>query len=318
MRKIRLTFAALTFLVGGSEIAFSDIVQTRRGEFHNGIVAQDIFHLTTPYGEIAVQKARMAHLLLAPDNKGKDRIVSIDGEIFSGKLVETTLTTTRALGPDLPLDTKDIQLIEFEHNRKDRAALTALTSPLDLVEMNNGDIFLGYHKTHQFTLDNDGQSLDLNSTDTDLLDLTYSEDEEVIKARLRRKTDQRWLNGLLEEGEIGFTTLEGQLLSLPFKALQSMEFSYAYERKAEVTKLLLSGFPVPSGEKSLRDRFVDGSTGPLLRILDAGQYLRGDAAGDFDEKPVQQVTLSKPFAIGVFEITFAEYSRFCRDRFYRR
>ena len=62
-----------------------------------------------------------------------------------------------------------------------------------------------------------------------------------------------------------------------------------------------------------RDRLNSGGDGPELVIIPAGSFRMGavHGGGDSDEKPVHQVTLAKPFAIGRYEVTFAEYDLFC-------
>lgn len=64
---------------------------------------------------------------------------------------------------------------------------------------------------------------------------------------------------------------------------------------------------------ALRDRLRDGSEGPELVVVAAGSYQMGavHGGGDSDEKPVHQVAIPRAFAIGRFEVTFAEYDRFC-------
>lgn len=74
--------------------------------------------------------------------------------------------------------------------------------------------------------------------------------------------------------------------------------------------------PAAAADKTgtvLNDRLKDGSLGPELVVIPAGTFRMGavQGGGDTDEKPVHTVTFAKPFAIGKYEITFAEYDRFC-------
>ncbi|RNC73353.1 MAG: formylglycine-generating enzyme family protein [Desulfuromonadales bacterium] len=70
---------------------------------------------------------------------------------------------------------------------------------------------------------------------------------------------------------------------------------------------------VPLAGTTLRDRLKDGSPGPEMVVIPAGQFRMGAifGGGDPDEKPVHQVTIARPFAMGKFEVTFAEFDRFC-------
>ncbi|EGV20126.1 formylglycine-generating enzyme family protein [Thiocapsa marina] len=70
-----------------------------------------------------------------------------------------------------------------------------------------------------------------------------------------------------------------------------------------------AGLPEP-----LRDALAGGGLAPELMALPAGRFMRGDLQGnstDVDEKSPIDVTLSRPFAIGVYEVTFDEFDTFC-------
>lgn len=61
-----------------------------------------------------------------------------------------------------------------------------------------------------------------------------------------------------------------------------------------------------------RDRLKDGSEGPEMVVVPAGEFQMGDVQGNgrASEKPVHTVHITKPFAIGCYPITFAEYDQF--------
>jgi formylglycine-generating enzyme required for sulfatase activity len=59
------------------------------------------------------------------------------------------------------------------------------------------------------------------------------------------------------------------------------------------------------------DTFRDCAECPELIVLPAGSFRMGDSGND-REKPVHEVTIGAPFAIGIREVTFAEWDR-CVD-----
>jgi len=61
------------------------------------------------------------------------------------------------------------------------------------------------------------------------------------------------------------------------------------------------------------DRLQDGSSGPEMVVIPAGQFRMGDiqGGGSSDEKPVHRVSV-KRFAMGRYEVTVGEYLRFVR------
>jgi formylglycine-generating enzyme required for sulfatase activity len=51
----------------------------------------------------------------------------------------------------------------------------------------------------------------------------------------------------------------------------------------------------------------DCSDCPEMVLVPAGKFMMGSADGDPDEKPVHEVTIARPFAVGKYEVTFAEW-----------
>ncbi len=64
-----------------------------------------------------------------------------------------------------------------------------------------------------------------------------------------------------------------------------------------------------------RDSLKDGSLGPKMVVIPAGEFRMGDIQGtiDNDEKPVHTVTINNSFAMGRHEVTFAEYDYFAQQ-----
>ena len=55
---------------------------------------------------------------------------------------------------------------------------------------------------------------------------------------------------------------------------------------------------------------VTNSIGMKLVRIEAGTFLMGGEGGDFDERPAHRVTVSKPFLMGVTEVTNEQYEQF--------
>jgi formylglycine-generating enzyme required for sulfatase activity len=66
-------------------------------------------------------------------------------------------------------------------------------------------------------------------------------------------------------------------------------------------------------KKVFRDRLKDGSLGPEMVWIPAGSFRMGDlqGGGNKDEKPIHQVSVDR-FAMGRYEVTFAEYDKFAQ------
>ena len=88
-------------------------------------------------------------------------------------------------------------------------------------------------------------------------------------------------------------------------------------RVDETTEMTLALTPRSTLEAGtpFRDKFKDGSPGPAMVPLPKGTFdmgsPNGEAGRDNDEGPVHRVTVSA-FAIGRYEVTFAEYDKFAQ------
>ena len=74
--------------------------------------------------------------------------------------------------------------------------------------------------------------------------------------------------------------------------------------------------PVPKPSKTFRDKLKIGGEGPLMAIIPAGWFFMGSPPaeperGD-DEGPQLPVRIARPFAIGVYTVTFDDFERFAR------
>ncbi|MBK80725.1 MAG: hypothetical protein CMQ43_07420 [Gammaproteobacteria bacterium] len=74
-------------------------------------------------------------------------------------------------------------------------------------------------------------------------------------------------------------------------------------------RLTLAPMQVTPGER-FRDDLASGGRGPEMIVLPAGDFVMGSASGPPSERPARRVTLTQPFAAGVYEVTVAEYGRF--------
>ena len=69
-----------------------------------------------------------------------------------------------------------------------------------------------------------------------------------------------------------------------------------------------------TGGKVFRDKLKDGGKGPEMVMIPAGSFRMGDiqGVGGKDELEVHEVRIARPFAMGRYEVTFAEYDEFAR------
>jgi formylglycine-generating enzyme required for sulfatase activity len=61
--------------------------------------------------------------------------------------------------------------------------------------------------------------------------------------------------------------------------------------------------PTPAPFQTIRDC----SDCPEMVVVPAGKFMMGSVEGNDNEKPIHEVTISRPFAVGKYEVTFAEW-----------
>ena len=82
----------------------------------------------------------------------------------------------------------------------------------------------------------------------------------------------------------------------------------ALSGRSHVHTVHMQPFDVEPGRR-FRDALASGGAGPQLVVIPAGTFRMGSADGSHDERPVHDVAVTQPFAVGVHEVTHAEYDR---------
>nr|VFK11010.1 MAG: Formylglycine-generating enzyme, required for sulfatase activity, contains SUMF1/FGE domain [Candidatus Kentron sp. LPFa]VFK30456.1 MAG: Formylglycine-generating enzyme, required for sulfatase activity, contains SUMF1/FGE domain [Candidatus Kentron sp. LPFa] len=155
--------------------------------------------------------------------------------------------------------------------------------------------------------------------------------KETIPAVLKPKPAQLVVNANISGGAV---TIDGRPLGLTgLKAHELAPGEYAIRvEKAGFEPFETRVTLAAGGEKSIRahlttvlalepgetfrDRLKDGSLGPKMVVIPAGKFRMGspeDEKGRASDKgPQHRVRISKAFALGVTEVTFADYDRFAK------
>ena len=79
-----------------------------------------------------------------------------------------------------------------------------------------------------------------------------------------------------------------------------------------LTLLAVSAWTAPAAEPRAAEAVVTNSLGMKLVRIAAGTFRMGSEDGEFDERPVHEVTLTQPFFMGATEVTNAQYEQFDR------
>jgi len=274
----------------------------RNGDIHQGAIDRAYFSFRTPFGVISVPNGLMSKLQTG-DGRRADRLETRAGETFRGHIMDTEITVQRAIETALPLKLADIAEVTFAAHPPqvpDRL-------PPHAVETRNGDRFLAHILLDELVLGDQTTTRTLARTRLQLVDFAVLMDGDL-------QMTQAWLtDGGIQQGQtamqqVTVETLYGQGLEIPVTDLTTLAFQVHFRDGRPDFNHHRSLAP----EAVIQDRLVDGTPAPEMTALAGGTYIRGDARGDVDEQPPAPVTL-QPFAIGIHELTFDEYDRFCDD-----
>ncbi len=305
--------AILAFLLGAAEIGAHDVtgfdlVTMKNGDFHHGTAALEAFSIDTGFGTVTVPYGQMHNLELG-GHDGRDTLVSRSGDYFKGELADAEIRMLRSLEPMLPLDSRDIASIGF--GTKTLRRLRRFQP--DAVEMANGSRFSGRIELRNLLIKGSGFIRIVNRTDIHLIDVVSVDDGDgpVLQVVLNSGDI---VNGETTADKVIIATRYDQAVEVPLAAVTTLAFgighgpfhNFRFRRRLDPATLL-------------RDPLLAGGQGPEMLVLRGGHFTRGDLSGggDADESPATEVRL-KPFALGVYEVTFEEYDHFCEDTGHRR
>jgi len=302
---IRLALSLIlisTTAANAQGIGSLDVITQTNGDIHNGTLAAESLTIVAPYGEVTIPNSRMKTLQIK-EYDGETTMVlrTRDGELFSGQLKSGNFTVLRPAEPPVAVSAEDIAEVEFG-NRPTRSK--RLPSP-HAFEMTNGDIFRGHLKTSDLMIKNDVGLKTIKRDDLFLMDVVLREDALLPSLRTTLKTSGKMELGSLLNGSLTVMTSFGATLTLKAGAFQTLalggnDLDFSYRQTA-------------ASKRRFRDPLQNGDLGPELVMLKGGKFDHGDLTGrgDGDEKPVRSISLAYPFAIGIYEVTFEEYDKFC-------
>jgi len=283
-----------------------DVVVLRNGDTHLGTLAFERLALDTAYGRLSIPRNLVARLERTATGGGETIVRTWEGERYSGRLAHERLTLMRIDEPALyPAPGELLQADLARH--KVRAALAPVS---DVVAMQNGDRFRGRLLSSDLLVQGESGLALVSREDVFLVDL---EPDEADRPRVRMQRDGNLpaLHGTLLTAELRLRNRLGDELLLAATDVSNLAVDVV-PRPSAPDDSLDDGFRARLPSASLlRDRLRDGSAGPLVVALRGGPFRRGDLSGGGDADEQSQSIRVQPFALGVYEVTFEEYDRFC-------
>jgi len=235
-------------------------------------------------------------------------LTTIWGERLSGVLDPDSQTWRQAVG-----EAREVPVDPLQQPRRDAGG--ALFAGPDLLEFHNGDRLRVRIVDGDYLIKSAQGMQMLHRDQLRTLSLAGGSEtaEERAQVMARFNTPGAMARGEIINGRIAARSVYGQSLSLPAHGVKRVMFDALPADLTPAQSHALLEAPWRLAGRTFHDRLPGGGSGPELVVLRGGRFLRGDLMGDgdLDEQPVSDISLEHPFAIGLHEVTFADYDRFC-------
>ncbi|MCW9035184.1 MAG: formylglycine-generating enzyme family protein [Rhodospirillales bacterium] len=286
-----------------------DLITMQNGDFHHGTVAQESFTLKTPYGIIQIPYGQIKYLKVSSNQDIADFLVTINGARHSGKFVTEKFFTMRPQQPSLTVQVVDVAEIEFGQKTLPRTKQTYQ----DAIELGNGDSFPTSITPTELMVKTTKGLATVKTKATYIADIIPREDDETTQVSLTLNSFGKTVRGTLLNRSLSAEIMGGQFVTIPTNLIRTAAFNIRSLETDGRTGLHFALRKRVNPALLIQDTLEDGSKAPETLILRGGSFTRGGDSpeNDFDEKPSQEINLPKPFAIGLYEVTFKEYDRFC-------
>jgi len=302
----RLTAALLPWLLViysyGAESASQgyEVVTMDNGNIFHGTIAHETFVIETKYGLVTIPYSFVASL--TPGKNGSaDQITTHLGELFSGALQSNEFTILRFDQPLLPLEVADISDIQFSR----KTIRSAPVIPADSIQLSSGDRFTTSISTSSLLIMADNGLSLISLRQIHLVDLEEIDGQLQIRIT---DNDGKIMQGKMGSSSLQVTTRYGDKIEIPSIQLSQIALNVHYGMESTLFHYRQKLNPATL----FHDQLYQDVAAPEMIALRGGSFIRGSrtADGDSDELPLKPVQL-KPFAIGLYEVTFEEYDLFC-------
>ena len=284
-----------------------DIIFLRSDEILRGWILNETFGMNAPYAEITVPLRRCAGISFERPTTHAEALVTVNYNRFTGILKEREIRFRLAdSGEEINLRKQRIRSIILMRTPDELDFLDPENKP-SLVKMVNGDHLTGHLSAHP-----------------NLVILSGSEEVPVPISDVRKLTIQGGSEGMVKIEKKDLETVEGKLsaeeLTIELDLGGHLEDLYRDDLAeiAQVDGQALAaaefGVVLPlhlEGESTIlpgtAEVVVTNSLGMKLKLIQPGSFMMGSVKGEDNEKPVHKVTITKPFYIGMHEVTQSQW-----------
>ncbi len=294
-----------------------DVIYFRSEDVLQGQLLSEKIGLVTPYGMLSIPLRRCAGLSFDAARTLTDAVVTVNFNRVSGIITDHVFRfRIGSSGTVVPIRKETVAFVVLKKTAEETDFLKAPERP-DLFVMANGDLLTGKAAEQTVDIRTDYGKVAISFTEIKDVRLLPEGDVTAIIA----KTTGNPIRGAWETNELSLSLEMGQILPAVYKD----QFARILVGRArDLAPAQFGVRPLGAGESDAglpgKAVLLDEPTLTLdlgkqatmkLALIPAGKFLMGslgDEAGrDEDEGPQREVVVSKPFYMGVHEVTQGQY-----------
>jgi len=270
----------------------ADRLWLHQGDPITGHFENEMLELQTPYGRMRLAAEQVSEVRLASGPHQIDSVVMVNGNRFSGILLDPVFRMRAQLGPSVALR-RDLAT-RLVLGRSEAASVLPAVGWLFLLR--NGDTFSGRLSDESVRLIT--PSLDVKVNLEEVLSISFDQDQPLLVTL--RFADRPDLEGLWPDHDIEVTLDLGWTLRVHPTRLVAIQHPVRLRR----------GTPLAL-QSSAVDATRAGQGRPGMVWIAPGEFVMGSPVDeldrDWDEGPQTRVRISRGFWMGMHEVTQGEY-----------
>lgn len=294
-----------------------DVIYFRNKDVLRGEVLNQSLTVATQYGVLNVPLRRCAGLSFEGARANTEAIVTVNYNRITGIITDNVINFKIASsGTTIPIRKEKVRFVLLRKTPKELQFIED-TSKSDLFLMANGDLLTGEAKEREIRIRTDYATVPVSFKE--MKDVTMQGGDNVTA--IVSKTNGDTMRGTLDTDEVTLDLEIGVQVVAVYKDKLARVFVDRARREAPaqfgVQQPVLGEsdgvVPAvsPAGGQKLTLDLGNGVKMELVRIP-AGSFVMGSAMNesgrDDDEGPQRRVTITKPFYIGVTEVTQDQYA----------
>jgi len=273
----------------------TDILMLRNGDKLTGTVLNESFSIRTSYAHIKLNNRMIAGIDLEGGANNIEAVVTVNSNRFSGFLDDAVFVFRLQGGANIQVRREKVLKVVFRMREQERTGIPQR----QFLILKNGDYFSGRVKNESVSVVTTYAKIPVKLSDAETVAFIGGENVLTKITLLNEDTVQ----GVLETEDIEVDLDVGDSVQVYKDRIDRM---YCRDGFVPDFAALIAG---PSGRTLALD--LGGGVTMELVLIPAGEFMMGSPPGESersdDEGPQHKVGISKPFYLGKYEVTQAQW-----------